>query len=177
MRAVSVDRIAAEAEVGKMTLYRHFTSKDELVVAALEGADAPARAALAAAIERAGQDPWARLLAPFAMLEPWFTGPSFHGCPFMSASLELHDPGHPAVAVAARHKAATRDVFATGARAAGLATDDAEELADELALIFDGAIAQAQIRDPRAVARAALAAARTLVVALRQAPANRVGEA
>jgi hypothetical protein len=83
----------------------------------------------------------------------------------MNVSLELHDPGHPATAVAARHKAATRDVFATGARAAGLDEARAGALADQLAVLFDGAIAQAQMREPRGVARAALAAATTLVEA------------
>jgi AcrR family transcriptional regulator len=161
VRAVGVDRIAAEAGVGKMTLYRHFTTKDDLVVAVLEGRDGPARDALAAAMEHAGDDPRARLLAPFAMLEPWFASRGFRGCPFMNASLELHDPGHPARAVARRHKAATRDAFAGAARAAGIA--GAEALADQLAILFDGAIAQAQTRDPATVARAARAAAAALV--------------
>jgi AcrR family transcriptional regulator len=161
IRAVGVDRIAAEADVGKMTLYRHFATKDELVVAVLEGRDGPARAALEAAMEHAGDDPRARLLAPFAMLEPWFASRGFRGCPFMNASLELHDPGHPARAVARRHKAATRDVFAVAAGEAGLA--DAEALADQLAVVFDGAIAQAQMREPAAVARAARVAAGALV--------------
>jgi AcrR family transcriptional regulator len=163
IRAVGVDRIAAEARVGKMTLYRHFATKDDLVVAVLEGRDGPARAALDAAMEHAGEDPVVRLLAPFAMLEPWFTSPGFRGCPFMNASLELHDPDHPARAVARRHKAATRDAFARAARDAGRPDDEADALADQLALLFDGAIAQAQMRDPRTVARAARAAAQALV--------------
>jgi AcrR family transcriptional regulator len=161
IRAVGVDRIAAEAAVGKMTLYRHFATKDDLVVAVLEERDGPARAALQAAIDHAGDDPRARLLAPFAMLEPWFTSRGFRGCPFMNASLELHDPGHPARAVARRHKAATRDAFAHAARAVDT-IDDPDALADQLALLFDGAIAQAQMRDPATVARAALAAAEAL---------------
>jgi AcrR family transcriptional regulator len=163
IRAVGVDRIAAEAGVGKMTLYRHFKTKDALVAATLQSADGPARAALAAAMQRAGDDPRARLLAPFVMLEPWFCGRGFHGCPFMNAGLELHDPGHPATAVAARHKAATRDVFAAAARDAGLGEVAAGDLADQLALLFDGAIAQAQMREPGPVARAALQAATVLV--------------
>ena len=166
IRAVGVDRIAAEAEVGKMTLYRHFATKDDLVVAVLEARDGPARAALAAAMEQAGEDPVARLLAPFAMLEPWFASRGFRGCPFMNASLELRDrshPPHPARAVARRHKAATRDVFAVAAGAAGLDDARAGALADQLAVLFDGAIAQAQMRDRQTVARAALAAAQALV--------------
>lgn len=164
IRAVGVDRIAAEAEVGKMTLYRHFATKDDLVVAVLEARDGPARAALQAAIEHAGEDPRARLLAPFAMLEPWFASRGFRGCPFMNASLELHDPGHPARAVARRHKAATRDAFAQAARQVPSVLDP-DALADQLALLFDGALAQAQMRDPRTVARAARAAADALVPA------------
>lgn len=166
IRAVGVDRIAAEADVGKMTLYRHFATKDELVVAVLEGRDGPARAALEAAMEHAGDDPRARLLAPFAMLEPWFASRGFRGCPFMNVSLELREPTHPphpARAVARRHKAATRDVFAVAAREAGLADAESGALADQLAVVFDGAIAQAQMRDPATVARAALAAAGVLV--------------
>jgi AcrR family transcriptional regulator len=163
IRAVGVDRIAAEADVGKMTLYRHFATKDDLVVAVLEGRDGPARAALQAAMDHAGDDdPRARLLAPFAMLEPWFASRGFRGCPFMNASLELHDPGHPARAVARRHKAATRDAFAQAAEDTP-GVIDPQLLADQLALLFDGAIAQAQMRDPATVARAACAAAEALV--------------
>jgi AcrR family transcriptional regulator len=169
IRAVGVDRIAAEADVGKMTLYRHFATKDDLVVAVLQGRDGPARAALAAAMEHAGDDPRARLLAPFVMLEPWFASRGFRGCPFMNASLELHDPGHPARAVARHHKAATRDAFAAATRAVD-GVDDPDALADQLALLFDGAIAQAQMRDPATVARAALAAAAVLTPAARTSP-------
>jgi AcrR family transcriptional regulator len=163
IRAIGVDRIAAEAEVGKMTLYRHFATKDDLVVAVLEARDGPALAALTTAIERAGDDPRARLLAPFAMLEPWFTSRGFRGCPFMNAALELHDLDHPARAVAHRHKAMTRDAFAKTAAAAGLTRAKAGALADQLALVFDGAIAQAQMRDPKTVARAPRRAAAALV--------------
>ena len=160
IRAVGVDRIAAEAEVSKMTLYRHFPAKDDLVVAVLEQRDGPALGMLAAAAEHAEGSPRDRLLAPFALLEPWFTGPGYRGCPFMNASLELADPGHPATAVAARHKGAARDQFAALAADAGAA--DADGLADQLAVLFDGAIAQALMRDPVVVARAALAAAGAL---------------
>jgi AcrR family transcriptional regulator len=160
IRAVGVDRIAAEANVSKMTLYRHFPTKDDLVVAVLEQRDEPARAMLTTAAQ-AARTPRDRILAPFALLERWFTSAQFRGCPFMNASLELADPGHPARAVAERHKNATRDQLAALARDAAVA--DPDRLADELAVTFDGAIAQAQMRDARVVARAALAAATVLV--------------
>jgi AcrR family transcriptional regulator len=160
IRAVGVDRIAADANVSKMTLYRHFPTKDDLVVAVLRARDEPALGLLSAAT-RTAATPRDRLLAGFAMLEPWFTRRGFRGCPFMNASLELADPGHPARAVAEEHKRATRDHFARLAREAG--THEPDALADQLAVLFDGAIAQAQMREPVGVARAALAAARTLV--------------
>ncbi|MFJ9371437.1 TetR/AcrR family transcriptional regulator [Nocardia sp. NPDC101769] len=159
IRAVGVDRIAAEANVSKMTLYRHFPTKDDLVVAVLEARDEPAQAMLAAATATGtARD---RLLGGFTLLETWFTSKGFRGCPFMNASLELADPGHPARAVAERHKTATSDQFRVLAHDAGIA--DPNGLADQLAILFDGAIAQAQMRDCRLVARAALAAATTLV--------------
>jgi AcrR family transcriptional regulator len=161
IRAVGVDRIAAEAGVSKMTLYRHYPTKDELVVAVLEARDAPARNLLHAASEHAADTARDRLLACFAMLGPWFGSRGFRGCPFMNASLELADPAHPARAVAERHKAATRDQFAALARELEVADPDA--LADQLALVFDGAIAQAQMRDAAGAATAALAAATALL--------------
>jgi len=160
IRAVGVERIAAEAKVSKMTLYRHFSTKDDLVVAVLEQRDEPARRMLTHAA-RTGKTSRERLLAPFMMLERWFTSEGFRGCPFMNASLELADPAHPARAVADRHKRATRDEFEALASAAGV--PDPASLADQLGLLFDGAIAQAQMRDPTQAARAALAAAKALV--------------
>jgi len=161
IRAVGVDRIAGEAGVSKMTLYRHFPTKDDLVVAVLDARNEPALDLLRKASARAGGGPRQRLLVCFAGLEPWFASRGFRGCPFMNASLELADPGHPARAVAARHKTATRDHFAALTTELGVA--DPETLADQLALVFDGAIAQAQMRDPAHVARAAVAAATALV--------------
>ena len=162
IRAVGVERVAAEAGVSKMTLYRHFPSKDDLVVAVLEARDEPALNTLRAAAGHAEGGPREQILACFAGLGPWFASRGFRGCPFMNASLELHDPGHPARAVARRHKAATRDAFARAARDAGHDDATADALADQLALLFDGAIAQAQMRDPATAARAALAAATAL---------------
>ncbi|MTD45501.1 TetR family transcriptional regulator [Conexibacter sp. W3-3-2] len=161
IRAVGVDRIAAEAGVSKMTLYRHFATKDELVAAVLVARDEPALALLAAAADHAEGGARGALLAPFALLDPWFASRGFRGCPFMNARLELADADHPASVVAARHKAATRDHFHARAVAAGAADPDA--LADQLAILFDGAIVQAQLRDPASVAAAARAAATALV--------------
>jgi AcrR family transcriptional regulator len=161
IRAVGVDRVAAEAGVSKMTLYRHFPSKDDLVVAVLDARDGPALAALRATAEHATGGPRKRILAAFEMLGPWFGSRGFRGCPFMNASLELADPGHPARAIANRHKTATRDHFA--GLTDELGAKDPAGLADQLALVFDGAIAQAQMRDPQLVAQAACAAAEALL--------------
>lgn len=161
IRAVGVDRIADEAGVSKMTLYRHFATKDDLVAAVLTERDGPARDMLAAASSHAEGGPREQLLACFAMLGPWFASRGFRGCPFMNTTLELADPRHPAGAVARAHKAATRDHFRDLAREAG--ARDPEGLADQLAVVFDGAIVQAQLREPGIVAAAAVAAATALI--------------
>jgi AcrR family transcriptional regulator len=160
IRAVGVERIAAEAKVSKMTLYHHFPSKDELVAAVLDGRDQPTLNMIAAAADQ-GADPRARLLMPFEMLDALFKSRGYRGCPFMNASLELAEPGHPASKVASRHKESTRDQLELRAREAGASAPAA--LADQLAVLLDGAMAQAQMRDRATVAGAALAAATTLV--------------
>src|SRR3954470_11176335 len=72
LRAVGIDTILAEAGVAKMTLYNHFASKEELIIAILEKRDREFRASIAAKVDAAGPEPEARLLAVFDWLEGWF---------------------------------------------------------------------------------------------------------
>jgi AcrR family transcriptional regulator len=171
IRSVGVDRIAREADVSKMTLYRHFPTKDDLVVATLERREGPAREAFEQAALAASDDPREQLLAIFELLAPWFGSDGFRGCPFMNATLELADAEHPARRVAGEHKERTRAFFERLAREAG--ARDPEALSHQLLLLFDGAIAETQIAaDPRP-GRDAAAAARALVLAaLRKRPAR-----
>jgi AcrR family transcriptional regulator len=89
---VGVDRIVAEAGVAKMTLYRHFRSKDELVVAALDLREKLwTNEWLIAEVTRRATTPDGRLLAIFDLFDEWFRRDDFEGCMFMNSLVESHD--------------------------------------------------------------------------------------
>src|SRR3954470_19447856 len=96
-RAVGVDRIIDEAGTAKMTLYRNFASKDELIVAFLEEREARwTHGWLRAEVERRESAPAARLLAIFDVFGEWFALDDFEGCSFINVMLELDDRSDPA---------------------------------------------------------------------------------
>ena len=96
IRAVGVDTIIEQSGVAKMTLYRHFRSKDELVLAVLERREELwTRQWLQAAINRRATDPGERLLAIFDVFDGWFRRRSFEGCLFINALIEIDDRKHP----------------------------------------------------------------------------------
>ena len=102
--AVGVDAIVADAGVAKSTLYRHFPSKDDLVVAFLRRRDERWRAWLRSEVERLSPDPAGRPLAVFDALGGWFASEAFRGCAFINAAAEIADPTHPARAAVQEHK-------------------------------------------------------------------------
>ena len=95
-RAVGVDRIIAESGVAKMTLYRNFASKDDLILAFLERREERwTRAWLQDTVESRAATPAQRLLAIFDVFGEWFARDDFEGCSFINVMLELDDPGSP----------------------------------------------------------------------------------
>lgn len=134
IRAVGVESIAAEAGATKMSLYRNFPSKDELVAEVLREQS------------REGWAWWDEIVGcfdtPRAQLEGLFDAfaersesSEAHGCALCNAAVELHEPDHPAFLVAKAHKMETRRRLIELARAAG-APDD--ELGDGLLLLLEG---------------------------------------
>ena len=102
VQAIGVDRIVAEAGVAKMTLYRHFRSKDELAIAALEYREKVWTIGwLIRETERRGRTPDERLLAIFDVLDEWFRKKDYEGCLFINTILETRDPASPVRARAA----------------------------------------------------------------------------
>jgi AcrR family transcriptional regulator len=172
--AVGVDLISDTAGVSKRTLYQQFGSKDELVAECLRtsGADVVAHYLRGVTDEA---PPRERILGVFDGLADWSRLDSFRGCPFMNTATELSDPGHPARQVAREFKLTLRDFFAREAKR-GEATDPAM-LADQLLMLFDGAMVQAVMgtaasgSGDRDIVPASLAAAGALMDAAKLASA------
>ena len=140
IRAVGVDRLCAEAEVSKRSLYQHFAGKDEVVTAMLLAKAAEARSQLVTD----GLSPRERILIVFDLADRAAEAPDSCGCPFVGAATELKDRNHPAAQVALRQKIGLTNYFATALRDGGVR--DADLLALQLTLIFDGASAYAVVR-------------------------------
>src|SRR4051812_27395813 len=87
IHAVGVDRLCAEAEVSKRSLYQHFAGKDEVVIAMLQTQAAKSAAAFAPS----DRSPRERILAIFEALDHEADSPDFRGCPFLGAATELKD--------------------------------------------------------------------------------------
>ena len=138
--AVGVDLVSKAAGVSKRTLYQQFGSKDQLVAESLDAQGAAILRAYMPA-EGGGAPPRQQILAVFDALRGWTASDTYRGCPFVNTATELADPGHPARRVARDYKLRLRDYFA-GQAEQGHA-DDPQRLADQLVIIFDGAIVQA----------------------------------
>ena len=161
--ATGIDKILAEAGVAKMTLYKHFKSKDELILAVLRRRDERFRDWFMREVERRTKDPRERLLVVFDVMAEWFQKSEFSGCLFINASAEFGRREDPAHALCAEHKRLLFDYLKTLSRAAGAAQPDA--LARSLAILVEGAIVVAHVCGDRAAAADAKAAAATLIAA------------
>ena len=161
--AAGVDRVIAESGIAKTTLYRHFPSKEDLIVAVLQRIDERFRRDMRDAVERTADTPRDKLLATFDFLEEWFRGASFYGCPFISAAGEYGERQSAVFKEAAHHKQLLIDYFEDLAEQAGLA--EPKTLAEEINLLQEGAIAVAHINGDAAAAARAKAVAAQLIEA------------
>ena len=135
-RAIGVDTIAAESGIGKMTLYRHFPSKDDLIVAYLKDSDELFWAGFEQITKNAAT-PRDKLLAFFEALQGYVTTPACYGCPFLNVATEYPETNYPGHQAAIEHKQSVRARFRQLAKEAGAKKPDA--LADQLFLLMDGA--------------------------------------
>ncbi len=106
-RATGVDTIAAESGIGKMTLYRHYPSKDDLILAYLRDSDGEFWGNFEQ-ITKAAPDAREKLLAFFAALQEYVLSPACHGCPFLNVASEYPQSDHVGHRVAVEHKQAVR---------------------------------------------------------------------
>ena len=143
-QAVGVDQVISAAGVSKTTFYKHFESRDDLLVAAIRLRDEWEMQAFDSAVQKlANGDPRASLLAIFDVLDTWFTSPDFKGCQFINAAAEFPNPHDPVHAAAAEHKQQKRNGFRDLANAAGIA--DPEAFADQYTALLEGTLILRQI--------------------------------
>lgn len=137
INAVSVDAIASAADTNKMTLYRHFSSKDELVAAYLQSLADEGDALWDTAREQHPGDAQAQLRYLMRRVSEFAADPVGRGCALANAAIELAEPRHPARRVVEAHKRRQRERLVALVREAGYTRP--ERVADELFLLVEGA--------------------------------------
>jgi len=135
--ATGIDRIIAEAKVAKMTMYRHFPSKDGLIVAVLRHRADRFDAQLDRLAEHAAT-PEAKIATVLDWYARWFRSADFHGCLHQHALAEFGDPGHPVFGAVAEHKASVRRRLCRILEE-GMPRDRAEGAATALFMLLEGA--------------------------------------
>lgn len=153
VRAVGVDDVIVRAAVAKATLYRHFPSKDALVLAFLQRREElwtrgwiETEALQRAATARG------RLLAIFDLFDEWFRREDFEGCSFLKVLLESPDREAPVARACSAQLERIRDVLRGFAAEAGLR--DVDDFAHAFHILMQGAVAHAEEGDVDAAKRA-----------------------
>ena len=152
IRDVGIDEVIEQAEVAKATLYRHFRSKDDLVIAFLERREERWTLAwVEAEAKRRGTTPEEQLLAIFGLFDEWFHRDDFEACSFINVLLEM-GPAHPAGQASLGHLASIRSVVRHLAEEAALR--DPESFAHSWHILMKGSIVSAAEGDAEAAQRA-----------------------
>lgn len=171
--ATGMDLVAKETGVSKTSIYKHFRSKEDLILAVLRLRDEDFRNWLYRRMDELADTPRGRLLAMFDALEEWFALREFQGCMFVKASAEYQDKDDPINAQSAEHKRLLLDHFTALARAAELA--DPAGVARQLLILKEGAIILAAMTHCTDPAQDAKAAAQILLDAATRRPDRAAG--
>ena len=163
IHATGIDRVVEDAKVTRMTLYRHFPSKHELVLAVLNRRDQQWLDWFKGRVETLATTPQERLLAIYDALGEWFHQEDFYGCAFINAAAEFSEKEHPAHCISSNHIRAVRDYIYGLCLSSG--GSEAEALSTRLSLIAEGAIVLAYVMGDRECGAAAKGAARLLLEA------------
>jgi len=161
VRAVGVDLVVDESGVAKTSLYRHFRTKDDLIVAFLEREDLEFWAQWDEVAARHVDDPAAEIEALMRWIGKRLARANYRGCPQINVAAEFAEAGHPAREVSRRHMQAMRKRLAELARRFGAARPN--DLAAQLGVLVNGAFVSASMLTPDEATRVLLASARALL--------------
>jgi len=145
VRAVGIDRVLAEADAAKASLYQHFGCKDQLVASYLDRRTSDARASIEAYL--ADTPPSQRALKFFDWVVQWAESKDFRGCPLQHTVSELTDAAHPARVIAHGQREWFAERFLEWTKAAGV--KDPKATARALVVLFDGAVAGSEVDGPQ----------------------------
>ncbi len=159
--ATGMDMLVAETGVSKTSMYKHFRTKEDLILAVLRLRDENFRNWLFRRMEELADTPRGQLVAMFDALEEWFEEQGFRGCMFIKASSEYQDAGHPIHKQSAEHKRMIEAHVTDLASRAG--ASDPAGLARQLLLLKEGAIVTAHLGHTENPAMDAKAAASDLM--------------
>lgn len=151
LRATGVDRLIAESGVTKVTFYRHFPSKNALVLAYLDYRHALWMSWFRDALRRHGAER-AGVTALAPTLEEWFGSAQYRGCAFINAAAEIGTSNPQVLDLCRRHKEDMMETIMNLLKP----KQRNPVLAEALAVAVDGAIVHAQMGMPRALVRASL---------------------
>jgi AcrR family transcriptional regulator len=165
VRAVGVDLVVDESGVAKTSLYRHFRTKDDLIVAFLEREDVEFWAQWDEVAARHADDPVAEIEAHMRWIGKRLARANYRGCPQINVAAEFAEAEHPAREVSRRHMQAMRKRLAELARRFGAARPG--ELAAQLGVLVNGAFVSASMLTPDEATRVLLASARAMLAAAR----------
>ena len=161
IHATGIDTIVEHSGVTKKTLYAHFGSKEELVLAALRQYDGLFRQSFMQQVERKARTPKARLLAIFDVSDAWFRQNNFYGCMFINAVGEHSEPDTSLRSVCSEFKRLMGEFIQDLCVQAGV--KNPKSLAEEIALLLEGAIVTAQVSCKPDAAKIAKRMAKTLI--------------
>lgn len=161
--ATGMDLVAKETGVSKTSIYKHFRTKDELILAVLRLRDENFRNWLFRRMEELSDTPQGQLLAMFDALQEWFQEDGFRGCMFVKASAEFQEADNAINTQAYAHKHLLMDHLEDLAVRAG--AENAKALAHQLLILKEGAIVLAAMSHSDAAASEAKAVARQLIPA------------
>jgi AcrR family transcriptional regulator len=157
IRSVGVETIVQLAGVSKISLYRSFESKDDLIVAYLQNRNAAYWRNLDRIVSAKRDNPRAQLRALMGYVAGRATTPGYRGCPFINFAAEFPDASHPGHRIVAENKREMRQRLASLSKASGASRP--AQLADALFLIIEGAYASSQTLGGRSGPAAALSSA------------------
>jgi AcrR family transcriptional regulator len=171
VRAVGVDLVVERSGVAKTSLYRHFATKDDLVVAFLEredveyweGWESVSVLGKEKGKETEKDDAEAELKAHLRAIAEHIAAPRYRGCPFLNVATEFPAPSHPARAIAMRNK--TELLHRLGMLAKRMGVRKPDELAAQLVLLIDGAYMNGPLLGKKGPVNSLVAAGNALILA------------